>query len=76
MNCECHGEPMYRWWNRDLRWPAGGYWRNQCAIKERQRQRDRYDNDPIWRIEKNLKNDALKRRQTIERRRAHGSVPE
>lgn len=66
MDCKCHGEPAY--WRRDPRCRAGGWW--QCAVAERARQIDLYDNNPIWRIEKNLKNDALKRRQRIALRRA------
>ena len=79
--CKCHGEPAY--WHTDRRKPAGGYW--ICAVKGRERsrqtygkrravklarQRARYDNDPIHRIEKRLHDDARKRRGTIERRRA------
>jgi hypothetical protein len=62
---------------------AGGHW--TCAVKRREksrrvdgarrgikaeRQRDRYDRDPVYRIEKRLSDDARRRRQTIERRRA------
>jgi hypothetical protein len=43
--CACHGEPCY--WRNDLRAKAGGYWR--CAVKERERQRNRYDNHPTYR---------------------------
>jgi hypothetical protein len=35
-----------------------------------QKRRDKYDSDPIFRIEGNLKNAARKRRMTIERRKA------
>jgi hypothetical protein len=66
VTCACHGEPAY--WQKDARLPKGGWW--ECSVRRRQYQRDRYDNDPIHRIEKNLKGDARKRRQTIERRRA------
>lgn len=52
---------MYRN-NNDAGW--------RCAVKVNERERARYDRDPVYRITKNLKNDALKRRQTIERRRA------
>ena len=62
---------------------AGGWWR--CAVNKRElsrrtdearrdmkaeRQRDRYDTDPIYRIEKNLRVAAYKRRVRLERRRA------
>lgn len=71
MDCKCHGEPAY--WHRDVRCTKGGYW--YCAVKEKQRQVAAYDNNPVWRISKNLKNDARKRRQTIERRRSeHGAL--
>lgn len=82
VNCSCHGEPMY--WQADRKRKAGGWW--LCAVKRRklardryhdrhraqklQRQRERYDSDPIYRIEKRLKDDARKRRATIVRRRA------
>lgn len=76
MNCVCHGEP--RLWRKDLRWPSGGYWR--CAVKKRlhdeahsekkrTRQRDRYDADPVHRIEKNLHDHARRRAQTLARKR-------
>jgi hypothetical protein len=80
VDCKCHGEPAY--WQRDVRLTAGGYWR--CAVKKRaqarltdgerrdvkvQRQRDRYDADPIYRIGKLLSTNAVKRRKGIERRR-------
>lgn len=79
--CACHGEPAY--WQRDSKMTAGGWWR--CAVTKREamrdyyethgdrklaRQRDRYDRDPVYRIEKRLKQNACDRRKTIERRRA------
>lgn len=66
MICGCHGKPAY--WNTDSRYAAGGFWR--CAVKKLDQQRLRYDTDPIHRIEKNLRRNAVKRRKTIERRRA------
>jgi hypothetical protein len=69
MNCVCHDQPAY--WEKDSRCKAGGWW--QCAVKKRQRERDWYDRDPIHRITKNLRNDALKRRQRLERRRAQAT---
>ena len=56
------------YWTRSSRYRAGGFW--HCAVRHRDRIRDRYDSDPVHRIEKNLRNDALKRRQKLERRRA------
>ena len=44
--CPCHGEPMY--WNKDLRLPAGGYWR--CAVVQRDRVRARYHRDPARKL--------------------------
>lgn len=82
MNCGCHGEPAY--WQPDKRMAAGGWW--ECAVRRRElqreryhsryapkklaQQRDRYDNDPIYRITKRLHDDARRRRAAIERRRA------
>jgi hypothetical protein len=66
VTCGCHDAPAY--WTTDPRYKAGGFWR--CAVRKRGYQRDRYDNDPIYRIEKNLRNDARKRRQRIVRRRS------
>ena len=81
MNCACHGAPCY--WYKDARKTKGGYW--VCSVRKREharktdtarravktaRQRDRYDRDPIYRIEKNLSDTARRRRLTIERRRA------
>jgi hypothetical protein len=80
-NCICHGEIAY--WQIDKRMVAGGWWR--CAVRKRassrvtdaaratvknQRTRDRYDADPVYRIGKNLHDNARRRRQTIERQRA------
>jgi hypothetical protein len=66
VNCACHGEPAY--WQKDKRLEAGGWW--ECPEKRRRLQRDRYDLDPIYRIEKNLHDSKRKRRVTIERRRS------
>jgi hypothetical protein len=41
-----------------------------CSIQKRLYEQAWYDRDPVHRIEKNLRNDALKRRQTIQRRKA------
>ena len=81
MNCVCHGEPAY--WKKDSGMAAGGWW--QCAVQARaqereryharhrerklQQQRERYDSDPFYRIEKNLHDHARRRRETITRRR-------
>lgn len=62
MDCPCHGEPMY--WNRK-NIPAGGTW--QCAVTQRERVNARYASDPLFRIKKNLQNDAQKRARTIQR---------
>lgn len=76
MLCRCHHEPMVRRWHTDRRRPSGGYWNHVCLRHERERQMAKYDNDPVWRITKNLKNDARKRAQTIRDRKAqHGSLP-
>ena len=69
-NCDCHGEPAY--WQRDVRTSAGGWW--ECAVKRRQRQRDRYDNDWRHRISKRLHDDSRRRLETIERRRRLGPL--
>lgn len=70
MNCVCHDVPQL--WHTSSRHKAGGFW--VCAVKHRERERARYDNDHIYRISKNLKNNARDRRATIERRRiAHVS---
>lgn len=82
MNCACCGEPAY--WQKDNRTASGGRW--YCAVTARERQRvryyeryrdkknararERYDIDPIFRIEKRLHDDARRRRERIERRRA------
>jgi hypothetical protein len=88
MLCSCHGEPAY--WNPDRAMRAGGHWR--CAVKKReqqratdkarretklQRRRDKYDTDPVWRIERLLKTAAERRRATLKRRREtlHGALP-
>lgn len=80
MLCACHGEPML--WNRDTRYRLNGFWR--CAVKNRERsatnyaksagrylqqRRDRYDNDPVHRIEKRIRDNAHGRAQTLSRRR-------
>ena len=74
MNCRCHDEPAY--WQKDRRLKAGGWW--ECSIKRTQRERDRYDRDPIFRIEKRLHDDARRRGDTLKRQReAHyGPVPQ
>ena len=74
MNCRCHSEPAY--WNPDPRWPQGGYW--QCAVAKRQRERDRYDADPLRRIRKNLKNRARQRANTLTRKQeaTYGPLPD
>lgn len=82
MLCPCHGEPAY--------WQADGYWR--CAVKKRAvarrvdqarrdvktaRQRERYDADPVYRIEKRLRDDARMRAATLKRKKeAHGALPD
>jgi hypothetical protein len=66
LTCKCHGLPAY--WQKDAGCKAGGWWR--CAEKKKACERNRYDNDPIHRIEKNLHDHARRRRQTIDRRRA------
>jgi hypothetical protein len=66
VNCRCHGEPAY--WQKDTRLVPGGWW--ECSVKRRARELDRYDRDPVHRITKNLRNDARKRRERLERRRA------
>lgn len=58
--CKCHGEPMYR--NNSV-----GGWR--CRVKVLQRQRDRYDADPIYRISKNLHDHARRRADNLKRQR-------
>lgn len=70
---------------KDSRYRAGGYYRCRAKHREGcqkrrdnaetyarylQQQRDRYDNDPVYRISKRLMDDARSRRKTIERRRA------
>lgn len=62
---------------------AGGFWR--CAVRKRatsrrvdsarrdaknQKTRERYDTNPVYRIEKLLHDSARKRRATLERRHA------
>ena len=44
--------------------------------RQAQRERDRYDNDPIYRIEKNLKTGARRRAATLKRKREalHGEI--
>lgn len=77
-------------WGRDSRYTAGGFWRCRVVKNERLRvyydqrreaickqRRDRYDNDPVHRIEKLMHDGKRNRRQSIERRRqAHGALPE
>lgn len=69
-NCACHGEPAY--WQIDRRVNAGGWW--ECAVKRRDRERERYDRDWRYRIGKTMKANGRKRRETIERRRANGGT--
>ena len=64
MNCRCHGEPAY--WNKDKRLKAGGFW--ECAVKRRQRQRDLYDEDPIYRIARRLQINRRERLINLARR--------
>jgi hypothetical protein len=66
VNCACHNEPAY--WSHDTRYKNGGFWR--CGVKHRDLARARYDNDPVHRITKRLRQDARDRRLTVERRRA------
>ena len=66
MLCQCHGEEAY--WQKDSRTKAGGWW--ECAVKRRARERERYDRDPVHRIEKILRASRDKRVRTLERRRA------
>lgn len=83
MLCACHGEPCY--WQKDKRNSKGGWWEcpvrrrahNAARYTNDERRerinaqkRDRYDADPIHRISKRLHDDARKRRETIERRKA------
>lgn len=88
--CDCHGEPML--WSRDSRYRAGGFWacraknRDACGrryandeTRERYlaQKRRRYDTDPVFRIEKRLRDDARSRAATLKRRRESlGSLPE
>jgi hypothetical protein len=80
--CGCHGEPMYK--RR-----RSGY---ECSVavkaraarayaadpeRKRAHQRDRYDTDPIYRIEKNLHDHARRRAETLRRRKENcGQVSE
>lgn len=64
-NCACHDRPVH--WVKDDRYRAGGFWR--CTVNTNAQKRDRYDRDPIYRIEKNLHDYARKRRATLERQR-------
>src|SRR5262249_55467790 len=64
--CKCHGEPMHR--NRDPRYRAGFFWR--CGVLKNQKARNRYDNDPIYRISKRLRDDARARRKRLEAAKA------
>jgi hypothetical protein len=62
-------------WHKDARKVRGGYWR--CFVKERESDRERYANDPIYRISHNLKSDARKRATTLKRmeERLNGEIP-
>jgi len=63
--CDCHGEAMG--WRKDPRYRAGGYW--VCHVKERARYQDRYDSDPVYRIQKGLLGNRRKRAATLQRMR-------
>lgn len=82
-DCSCHGEAMY--WQKDKRLRAGGRWicgavrRAQSAARyavvsdeTRARWRQRYDTDPVFRIEK-LMADARRRRLTNQKARTKPS---
>lgn len=72
------------YWQQDSRYGKGGYW--HCAVKAREyareryrtrgrdtklrQARERYDADPVFRIEKRLHDDARRRRQRLDARRA------
>jgi hypothetical protein len=66
LDCKCCGEPAY--WNADPRYRLGGFYR--CPVKARGHAMRRYDEKPVYRIEKKLKANARKRRENIERLRA------
>ena len=71
--CDCHGAP--KWWHTDRRRICGGYW--ICRVTKLERQsgygaayfQRRYDNDPVWRIERNLKRSREYRAATLAKRR-------
>lgn len=78
MLCTCHGQPMYACpkpglsttWQCAVKHRAAGrarYARNRDLIL--QKRRDRYDADPVYRIGKNLRNDARRRAVTLARKR-------
>jgi hypothetical protein len=64
MTCACHGLPAA--WMPDSRYRAGGWWR--CRVKHRDRERTRYDRDPVHRIEKLMTKNTKDRRDRLERR--------
>jgi hypothetical protein len=64
VDCNCHGLPAL--WMPDVRYLAGGWWR--CRVKHRDNERDRYDRDPVHRIEKLMKKNMKDRRDRLERR--------
>lgn len=61
------------YWNRDPRRSSGGHF--YCSVKARERSIRVYDADPIYRLSKNLKQQARERGKTLERKvQAHGKV--
>lgn len=86
--CGCHNAPML--FRKDSRYRRGGFY--YCRIKNLQRcrasyeknretrlakKRQRYDTDPIHRIEKRLADDRRSRQKTVKRRRERlGSLPQ
>lgn len=90
MLCACHGEPCY--WQKDARLKAGGFWECRVKrraytrsrymdpeFRERacRQKRDRYDNDPVYRITKRLTDDARARRRRLNERKEalRGEIP-
>ena len=73
MDCSCHGVAAY--WQKDKRIKAGGFW--ECSVKRNQWSRDRYDRDPIFRIERQMQVARYQRAQTLKRQREalSGSLP-
>lgn len=66
--CSCHGETMY--WQKDKRRTNDGYW--YCAVKQLEKCRARYANDPLHRIRKI---DQSRRAQALERARERQQRP-